>query len=107
MKKTTFFALMVAFSLLSCSKPTVECDGSSPTYVTQVKAIFDANCASCHGTGSNKGDFSTYQKPKDVVNNGKFEEEVLVRQSMPRGSKLASSQLNTLKCWLDNGAPEN
>jgi mono/diheme cytochrome c family protein len=100
---------LLPFSLLlfSCKKAVVECDGSTPTYTADIKAIFDANCKSCHGAGSNKGDYSTYQKLKVSVDNGKFEDEVLVRQSMPRGSKLTTEQLSKIKCWIENGAPEN
>jgi mono/diheme cytochrome c family protein len=107
MKKALFSVGLITISIWSCKKATVECDGSTPTYTSEVKTILDANCASCHGAGSTKGDYSTYQKLKVVVDNGKFEREVIINQSMPRGGKMEMSQLSKLKCWLENGAPEN
>jgi hypothetical protein len=104
------FSLILLSSYLlfnSCAKKKVECDGSTPTYISDIKAILDMHCMSCHEQGSAKGDFSTYQKLLVVINNGSFDYEVLSRQSMPRGGKLSNSELSKIQCWMENGWPEN
>jgi hypothetical protein len=90
----------------SCNKNKIECDGSTPTYNTEIKQIIEANCLSCHGAGSSNTDYSTYANLQTIINNGEFESEVITRQSMPRGSSLTSNQLSKIKCWIENGYPQ-
>lgn len=85
----------------SCKKKEVVCDGSSPTYTSEIKGIIDASCVSCHS------EYSTYAGVKASVNNGSFESEVISKQTMPRDGKLSESQLSKIKCWLEQGAKEN
>jgi hypothetical protein len=97
--------------LIACkkgdNKHIAECDGSAPTYVSDVQAIITANCNGCHGSGSSHGDFSTYAGLSTVTTNGKFQQKVLDDQSMPTSGPLNSSDLDKLKCWVENGFPEN
>lgn len=96
--------------VFSCNKtePFVPvCDGSSPTYDADVASIIQQNCIQCHGSGSSNGDFSTYVGLSTVTSNGKFENEVLTNQTMPQSGSLTEAQLNKLKCWVENGFPEN
>lgn len=97
----------------SCKKDddkfTPMCDGSNPTYNGEIKAIIDANCTAsgCHNAGSSNGAWTSYQNMKPVLDNGKFEKQVLIDQTMPKNSSLSESTLNTIQCWVDNGYPEN
>ena len=106
------FSLMTIVSISSCKKEklvTPVCDGTVATYNLNVKAIIDNNCnnASCHGTGSSKGDFTTYNGIKPYLDNGKFKNSVLDNQTMPQGSaKLSSDELNKIKCWQESNYPE-
>lgn len=98
------------FLSISCNKtePFVPvCDGSSPTYDSDVQSIIQQNCIQCHGNGSSNGDFTTYAGLTTVTSNGKFEQEVLTDQTMPQNGSLTEAQLNKLKCWVENGFPEN
>jgi hypothetical protein len=102
-------AVISSISILlftSCNKNKIECDGSTPTYNTEIKQIIEANCLSCHGAGSSNTDYSTYANLQTIINNGEFESEVITRQSMPRGSSLTSNQLSKIKCWIENGYPQ-
>lgn len=106
--------LIVAFVglvAISCNKTDlpVTCDGSTPTYDGTVKAIIDANCtsSSCHGSGSSRGDYTSYSSLEGDLTNGKFTSEVLVNGSMPQGSSLSTAELVTLQCWADNNFAEN
>jgi len=100
---------LVGLSLLSiegCRKDKPEeivCDGSTPTYTGQIRAIINSNCTSsaCHPG------FTTYSGLQSVVQNGMFAREVLERRSMPRNGKLSTQALVQIKCWVENGYPEN
>lgn len=103
-----FVALGIA--IVSCKKKnnfTPTCDGSAPTYNSYVSGIISSKCLSCHGAGSSDGDYSTYAKLSTITTNGKFEEEVLTKQSMPQSGSISEADLNKLKCWVENGFPEN
>lgn len=97
----------------SCSKEekkeNISCDGSNLTYNSGVSSIINSNCTTsgCHGSGSSNGNYTTYSGLKSIINNGQFNKSVLVNQNMPKGSSLSESELNKLKCWVDNGYPEN
>ena len=101
--------LMVLYSS-SCKKNdfTPTCDGSTPTYDSTISSIINSSCTSsgCHGTGSSNGVFTSYTGIKSVLDNGKFEKEVLEKQSMPRGGSLTQDQLNQLQCWMEQGFKE-
>lgn len=102
--------LLISITIFSCDSGfNPECDGSSPTYLTEIKPIIEANCnsASCHGTNSNRGDWTSYALLESVLTNGKFESEVLVKQSMPPAGPLSETTLNLIKCWAETGFPEN
>ena len=112
MKKIAFIGLVITL-ITSCNKKrdfTPVCDGTSPTYDSFVSLLVASNCSTsgCHGSGSSNGDFTSYTGLSSVTTNGKFEQEVLTNQSMPQGSStLSESDLNKLKCWVENGFPEN
>jgi hypothetical protein len=100
----------LALLTFSCNKtePFVPvCDGSTPTYDADVSLIISSNCLQCHGNGSSNGNFSTYNGLSTVIANGTFEQEVLTDQTMPQTGSLTEAQLNLIKCWVENGFPEN
>jgi hypothetical protein len=101
-----FVGLISAVLILSCKKDKVEniqCDGSNPTYTGQIRAIINANCTSnnCHPN------YSTYSGLEGALQNGSFEREVLIDQTMPRNGNLSASELSKIKCWVENDFPEN
>ncbi len=105
MKKATYFlaALLTTITVISCKKndTKITCDGSNPTYTSYVKNLVDNNCVSCHSN------FATYSGLSTVTTNGKFEQKVLIEQSMPKNGSLSTEELKKLQCWVDNGFPEN
>ena len=106
---TCFFVFLSACSK-DDEKLTPVCDGSNLTYNTGISAIINANCtaSNCHNFGSSNGSFTSYSGMLGVIGNGAFNNRVLSVQDMPRGSAtLTQGQLNQLKCWVDNGFPEN
>lgn len=105
MKNTVLLLLFASVLIIgACKKQTSftpVCDGSSPTYDANIKAIIDQSCVSCHGN------YSSYSGLSSDLSNGKFEKEVLTKQTMPQSGSLTEAQLNTVKCWVENGFPEN
>ena len=110
------FLLVFVFVFVGCNKDDenkasgISCDGSNLTYNAGISAIINPNCnnSNCHNAGSPHGDFTTYGGMQGVISSGAFNNRVLVSQDMPQGSAtLTQSQLNKLKCWVDNGFPEN
>lgn len=104
-----FIVGAIAF-MASCKKETATptCDGSAPTYDTDIKAIIDGSCmgSSCHSLGSSRGDFTSYAGMQSVLTSGAFSKEVLEKQSMPQNSSLSQTQLTLMQCWKDNNFPE-
>jgi hypothetical protein len=83
------------------------------SFNSRVKPILSASCnsSSCHGagTGPGRGDFSAYEGVKAKVDNGSFENRVIVRRNMPPSSRtpLSEQEIQDLKSWIDAGAPNN
>ncbi|MFT6503704.1 MAG: mono/diheme cytochrome c family protein [Crocinitomicaceae bacterium] len=108
--KHLLFATAIAFLTFSCDKTSdfvPVCDGSAPTYDADVAALISQKCLQCHGAGSSNGNFSTYSGLSAVTSNGKFEQEVLTDRTMPQTGSLSEAELNQIKCWVENGFPEN
>lgn len=114
MYKKTIAITTTILALISCNKtnnhvPT--CNGGSPTYETTVKPIIKTNCVTCHNgeNGYNKNDvlLNSYAALKSSIEKGKFEKVVLKKQTMPTLGPLSADNLDILRCWLDNGYPEN
>ena len=89
--------------------PPGACD--SITYSNGIKAIFDANCATsfCHDgtTKQSNLDFSLYSTAQSQATNGRIKARVIDANPspMPPSGKLPQSQLDSIQCWLDKGAP--
>lgn len=97
----TIFGLTI-ITLVACKKTTsVTCDGSTPTYDSFVKNIIDSKCVSCHSG------YSSYDGLSGIISSGKFEKRVIIEQDMPQNGTISSGDLSKLKCWVDNGYPEN
>lgn len=113
MKKIIFSVLVLSILsllLLSCGKDSIECDGSTPTYESDIKIIINDNCTSCHsyrGDATSPGWFTDYDGLSEVISNGQFEAKVLASKSMPKNSKLTNTEMQLIRCWVDNGYPEN
>ena len=116
MKKTTIFILFI-LALYSCYNDNeeelygpVSCDVSNVTYSNQVIAIINSSCATtgCHVTGgTGPGNFMSYNDLKATIDNGTFENRVLIQKTMPPSTPLSDCDLQILQTWLDEGALQN
>ena len=104
-------ASVMFFGFSACKKDllTPVCDGSQPTYDTEIKPIIDATCAisGCHNSGSNKGELTTYAEVEPYLLDGSFRSRVLEKQNMPQGSVLTQVEIDKIQCWFENDFAEN
>ena len=114
MKKTKLlyaFGLIGLLALASCGEDespiTVDCN--AVTYAGTIKPLVAANCSSsnCHGGGSVNGDWTTYAGIETVAKNGVMNTRVVVDKDMPLNGSLSEEEIAQVKCWLDDGAPNN
>jgi len=79
------------------------------TYENQVRPILLANCtdSGCHDGNSGVGDWSSYASISPTFTNGRFNNLVIETRQMPQGRTLSSSAYNLLKCWSEQGFPQN
>ena len=115
--KKLFFLSVLIFILHSCYYDKEEeiygpvtCDVTDVTYSSHVAPIINSSCATtgCHVSGgSGPGNFTVFNELIAKVNNGSFENRVLIQQTMPPNSELSECDLQTLEIWINNGAPNN
>ncbi len=106
--------LSVLFILSSCGDDeggTTPC--TSPSYSTDIKPIIDESCAlaGCHVAGFADGDYSSYQGLKDNADSGTLDAQITAGNMPPSNSpgptSISNAQVNLIKCWIADGAPNN
>jgi hypothetical protein len=101
--------MRLPFLLIACTTPAFAVD-----FVREVRPIFEKHCYECHGSEKQKNDYRLDIKAvalKNIVA-GKSSDSPLFRfvsglekdTPMPPKSKLSTAELETLKCWIDEGA---
>ena len=113
MKKTQFLGLVFALSgtvlfITSCDKSD-NCGDTPPTYTSELKAIIDAKCVTCHkagGAAESVGIYSTYNEMKP--NFSKAWTEVSAGRMPQAGTpQLTEAEKDAFECWKNAGFPEN
>ncbi len=112
-KSIISFSIIIATVILfiTCKKKefkNLDCSTIDSKYSTSIAGIISASCTTsgCHN-GSSSFDLRTYNQVKTYIDNGKFNDEVINKKSMPKGKSLSQDELNKIKCWLDQGGPNN
>ena len=119
-------ALLVLFCI-SCQTPGWRFDvqASEPETIAfqrHIKPLFDRHCLKCHGPTKQKNSFRV-DSPKTLLNGGDSGEPAIVpgsaKQSYliklvtgadpdlvmpPKGNRLAKSEIDMLRAWIDQGA---
>lgn len=101
--------LWVLITIPACKKITdTGCNGS---YKKDIQPIINTKCAvpNCHNAGATLGDFTIYANLKQRADNGRIRTNVFELKIMPPASAvpLTDQEKERLKCWLDNGAPQD
>jgi len=123
MKALKTILIFVSFLFfVSCEKKVGKAQASTTTapanlcdsikYSKHIKPIIISNCSSnsgCHVSGFNKGDFTSYSGLKTKINDGSFKLRVFdsPNNPMPASGMLLQSKLDSIKCWLEKGSPNN
>ncbi|TVR79907.1 MAG: hypothetical protein EA412_05590 [Chitinophagaceae bacterium] len=118
---TLLIAVCISVFHTACTKDKAEspfdvelCIDNFYSFVIDVQPIVNNSCAypGCHGMLSPYGDFTTYEGIKESLENGSFQQRVFEVQNMPPGNvpesrRLQTFELEILKCWVNDGYPQN
>jgi hypothetical protein len=114
MAKSTILYIYFVLLCIGCTKDIgyiPYCDKNPTTYNTFIKSVILSKCSQgyCHQNGAFMGDFTTYSGLKEKIDKGTFRLLVYENKVMPPSisEQLTEDELNKIKCWLDDGAPEN
>ncbi|MEL6863801.1 MAG: hypothetical protein AAFP19_05245 [Bacteroidota bacterium] len=92
-------------------EPTAPLCDTSATYDNQIKAIIDSGCSivDCHdGGGGAPGDFTTYSSLEFYLTSDQIFDRVYTIMDMPLApGELTAEEFTALRCWLEDGFPEN
>ena len=116
MKKLILLSLLSALTFGSCTFEKVVplpvgCT-STMFYETDIKPFMDAKCSVCHNstpTYMSAADFTNFNILKEKIDNGSFKNRVFnIKDMAPTGyDQLTAEELGKLRCWLDQGSPNN
>ncbi|NND33950.1 MAG: hypothetical protein HKN76_15280 [Saprospiraceae bacterium] len=65
------------------------------------------NFSGCHDGASGVGNYNTFAGMQRVIASGEFRRQVVVAKTMPQSGELTPEEFEILKCWSENGYPEN
>lgn len=83
------------------------CNVDNVNYELDIKPIVDTNCAlsGCHVPGTGRKDLSTYQGMKDIVDDGRLNDRVIVKKDMPPSGGLSKCDIDKINAWIQLGGP--
>jgi hypothetical protein len=103
--------------MTSCYKDQaapVDC-ATTVSYSNEIKPILSSSCANGLGPGTGCHDAWVLEYPGvlNAINIGTFESTIFDLQSMPKMpndfgiDSLTNDELETIRCWLEQGYPNN
>ncbi|MBK8502849.1 MAG: hypothetical protein IPL46_11885 [Saprospiraceae bacterium] len=104
--------LCVILYIAGCTRDQVDI----PEPCDEVKSYNDAirdilrnkcNTSGCHDGASGVGNYNSYSGVRRVVETGEFRQEVVIEKTMPKDGTLSDEEFSLLRCWSENGFPEN
>ena len=90
------------------SNQPVDCGTVPAKFNANVLPLITTNCniATCHDASAAGGivlqNYTQVSGVKEHINH-----TVIVEKSMPPTGPLLPSEMNTIKCWIESGAPNN
>lgn len=84
------------------------CKPGEVSYDLNIKLIIDANCAisGCHVAGTGRKDLSMYEGVKDIVDDGRLNDRVIVQKDMPPSQPLSKCDIAKIDEWIQLGGPK-
>ena len=93
---------------------TSACDTTNVTFSGSVQPILQKYCVGCHNNANANGNppvmLDSYTNVIKVVNNGRLMGSLLGRQGyakMPPSGSLSQCDIEKIRIWINNGAPNN
>lgn len=85
------------------------CDVTPATFSNDVHVIFQTNCAigGCHNAASASGGVVLETYNQVVFKIDRINQRALIEQTMPPTGPLSAKDINTIKCWINSGMPDN
>lgn len=74
---------------------------TEPTYVDDIKPLFQNKCATCHNSTGPFPDWMNYElvfSKKDAI-----KDRIVVKKDMPLGGTLTDEERNLIKVWIEKG----
>lgn len=90
--------------------PLLDCSTLENTYTGTVASILATSCQNCHTANSSAAPFplDTYDQYKVYLDNGQFSNEVLEPGGrMAAWGGMTDEDIETVRCWFNEGYPEN
>lgn len=119
-KTIKLLLLLISFGLAGCYYdveeelyPVVSCETNGMSYTTDILPIIEANCYTCHRTGSTITSISLegYDKLKTAALNGSLVGAIKHLQgyvAMPQsGAKLSDCNISKIEAWINDGIQNN
>lgn len=74
------------------------------TYTNTVHTLFSNYCVTCHGPGSQRGNWLNYETAKSK--SAAILERVYIKKDMPQGTFMSDSKRELIKRWIEQGCAE-
>ena len=110
--KPPIFFLCVILLMSSCTRDQVDppepCE-EVKSYNNGIRDILRNKCntSGCHDGASGVGTYNSYNGVRRVLETGEFRQEVVIEKTMPKDGTLSDEEFDLLRCWSENGFPEN
>lgn len=113
-----FYAFFILFALSSCLKdktvPLGECS-ETVSYAADIRPIIEATCKTGLGPGTGCHDawIDNYDPIKSYIISNTWQNVVLTEKTMPKFpnsfgiDSLTEENLKAMKCWIEQGYPQN
>ncbi len=90
------------------SDQPVNCDSVQAKFTANVLPLISSKCSTptCHD-GAAAGGFVLQNYIQVSGAKDRIKARVVVQKSMPPTGALLPAEINTIKCWLQNGTPNN
>lgn len=90
------------------SNTPVDCTTINAKFAADVLPLISSKCATsgCHDATASGGlifqNYAQINSAKDRINT-----RAVVEKTMPAAAPLQPAEINIIKCWIENGAPNN
>jgi uncharacterized membrane protein len=118
MKKLFFIGALSVFSFVSCTYESIEpaktvIPDSIISYSKTIQPLVTTQCSSgtgCHESGSQDGDYTTYDGLKEKAEDGTLQNRVVILKDMPQAGtsyKLTDQERSYFAAWIKQGFQNN